>query len=404
MKRDRFDLPLTTSSDAAAFAYNEGLDRLLSAWTGAEEAMDRAIAADPDFALAHIARARLHQIFGRAAEARACAARAIALANHATDRERGHLNIIACSIEGQPAKALAGAERHLDEYPRDALILSLLLGAFGLYAFSGRPDHDQARLTIYERHAQHYGQDWWFLSYLGWSNTEAGNVGIGRELTEHALALRSQNGNAAHAMAHALFEQGDAAAGGRFLSGWIQAHNHGSFLNGHLSWHLALIAIESGDCDGALAIYDNHIRPAVSNAPPINVFTDSVSLLWRVALDGHSIPRQRWDEVSDFADRRVANAGSHFMDLHYVLAAAATGDRTRLERRFVRARTAPCRRQACTGSRRGRALPGRRCLCFRRQQHCNPHSGGADGRGGPHRRKPRPARAMGGHADRRLPA
>ena len=83
MKRDRFDLPLTTFSDAAAFAYNEGLDRLLSAWTGAEEAMDRAIAADPDFALAHIARARLHQIFGRAAEARACAARAIALANHA---------------------------------------------------------------------------------------------------------------------------------------------------------------------------------------------------------------------------------------------------------------------------------------------------------------------------------
>ena len=79
--------------------------------------------------------------------------------------------------------ALSGAEQHLEEYPRDALILSLLLGAFGLYAFSGRPDHDAAKLAICQRHAGHYGEDWWFLTYLGWSHTEAGNAGIGRTLT-----------------------------------------------------------------------------------------------------------------------------------------------------------------------------------------------------------------------------
>ena len=54
MRHDRFDLPLTTVSDVAASAYADGLDRLLSIWTGADAAMDRAIAADPDFALAHI--------------------------------------------------------------------------------------------------------------------------------------------------------------------------------------------------------------------------------------------------------------------------------------------------------------------------------------------------------------
>ena len=171
MRHDRFDLPLTTVSDVAASAYADGLDRLLSIWTGADAAMDRAIAADPDFALAHIGRARVHQIFGRPAEARASAARARSLAANATERERGHIHIIASVIEGQPASALADAERHLDEYPRDALVLALLLGAFGLYAFSGRPDHDQARLAICERHAAQYGQDWWFLSHLGWANT-----------------------------------------------------------------------------------------------------------------------------------------------------------------------------------------------------------------------------------------
>src|SRR5262245_11265788 len=135
MRRDRFDLPLTTVSDAAVSAYVDGVDRLLSLWAGADEAMHRAIEADPDFALAHIGRARVHHIFGRAAEARASAAQARSLAPHATPRERAHIHIITSVIEGQPGKALAEAERHLDEFPRDALVLALLLGAFGLYAF-----------------------------------------------------------------------------------------------------------------------------------------------------------------------------------------------------------------------------------------------------------------------------
>ena len=69
---------------------------------------------------------------------------------------------MAAVIEGKPKTRYERAEAHLDEYPRDALVLSMLLGAFGLYAFSGRPDHDAAKLAICERHASHYGEDWWF--------------------------------------------------------------------------------------------------------------------------------------------------------------------------------------------------------------------------------------------------
>jgi len=146
-------------------------------------------------------------------EARAKAAQARQLAATVTRRERQHIEITAAAIEGQPRAALSGAEQHLEEFPRDALVLSLLLGAFGLYAFSGRADHDAARVAICERHAKQYGEDWWFLTYLGWSHTEAGNVGVGRTLTEQAMALRPENGNAAHALSHALFEQGDAGNG-----------------------------------------------------------------------------------------------------------------------------------------------------------------------------------------------
>jgi tetratricopeptide (TPR) repeat protein len=325
MNRDRYELPLTTRSDRAAAFYRDGADRILSAWHGAGEAFDAAIAEDPAFALAHIARARVHQLNMEFNEARAKAAQARQLAATASQRERQHVEITAAAIEGQPAVALTGAEQHLDEFPRDALVLSLLLGAFGLYAFSGRSDHDAARVAICERHARHYGEDWWFLTYLGWSHTEAGNVGVGRTLTEQAIALRAENANAAHALSHALFEQGDAATARTFLSDWLPAHDRASFLHGHLCWHIALTALDAGDLDGALNIYEQHIRPSDFRYPPMIVLTDSASLLWRLSLCGKTGLESHWQQVAAYGDRFFPQAGPHFADVHYALVAAATG-------------------------------------------------------------------------------
>ena len=325
MNRDRYDLPLTTASDRAAAHYLDGVDRMLSAWHGAGEAFDQAIAEDAGFALAHIARARVHQLNMEGAEARALAARARELAANATMREIRHIEITAAVIEGKARLAVGDAEAHLDEYPRDALILSLLLGAFGLYAFSGRPDHDTAKLAICERHASHYGEDWWFLSYLGWSHTEAGNLSTGRTLTERAMSLRSANANAAHSLSHAMFEQGDMEAGRKFLAQWLPAHDRLSFLHGHLWWHVALMALDAGDFDGALAIYEQQIKPAGRPFPPLNIYTDGASLLWRLSLAGKAGLEPHWRDVAAYGDKHFPQAGAHFADVHYALVAAAMG-------------------------------------------------------------------------------
>lgn len=175
---DRRRLPLSTTSDVAAERYGDGVDLLLSAWPGATEVLEEAIAADPGFALAHAARARLHAIRAEPAQARERIATAAELvAKRGTERERSHVETLSLAIHGQSAKALERALAHADTWPRDVLILSLPLGAFGLFAFSGMRDHDQARVDLCERHARHFeADDWWFLNYQGWAYAENGAV------------------------------------------------------------------------------------------------------------------------------------------------------------------------------------------------------------------------------------
>ena len=66
---DRFGLALTTDSPQAAENYIRAVDLMLSANTGAETLLDAALASDPEFGLAHIARARLFQVQARIGEA-----------------------------------------------------------------------------------------------------------------------------------------------------------------------------------------------------------------------------------------------------------------------------------------------------------------------------------------------
>src|SRR5215207_5338788 len=95
---DRYGYALSTPSQAAADAYNEGIDRVLAGNVGLEEALAAAVEADEGFALAHIAIARNHQYRGRVAEARSAAVRARELSAGASTREQRHVAAIASSI------------------------------------------------------------------------------------------------------------------------------------------------------------------------------------------------------------------------------------------------------------------------------------------------------------------
>src|SRR5262249_668336 len=160
----------------------------------------------------YIGRARLHTIYqqGDLARKKAALAREL-VSKRGTEREKSHVEAQALAVEGNLPAALASTLKHLESGPRDAAVCSLPLGALGVYAFSGMADHDQARQDLCARYASHYGEDWWFLTNYGWAMTENGEVAKGRAMTERAFALRRENAHCAHALLHAMFEDGSIA-------------------------------------------------------------------------------------------------------------------------------------------------------------------------------------------------
>lgn len=333
--QDRYGLALSTASDEAAAAYREGIDLMLSGWTGATEAFERALAADPDFALPQIARARLHAFYQQGDLARQKAARARELvAQRGSDRERSHVETLALAIEGRVPEAIAATRRHIEAWPRDAVVLSLPLGAFGLFAFSGMADHDRARHELCLSVAPHYGEDWWFLTMSGWAMTENGDVARGRAVTERGFGLRRENAHAAHAVLHAMFEDGSIEAADRLVDDWIPGYGRSGILYGHIRWHQALGALEQGDATRALAIYTDVLRPSVTQAPPLNFVTDGASLLWRLSAYGHEVPKALWTEAEAAAQKLFPKSGLPFADVHMALFAAATQNREALAARL----------------------------------------------------------------------
>src|SRR4030081_499666 len=122
MLTDRYELPLSTGSSAARDAYLQGCEAKLTMYPGAIEGFDRAIAADPGFALAHAARAHLLLERGDSAAARASMAAANSLAAGLSAREAGHIAFFALLSAGDTEGALFALHAPLNEWPREAAV------------------------------------------------------------------------------------------------------------------------------------------------------------------------------------------------------------------------------------------------------------------------------------------
>jgi hypothetical protein len=349
MPDDRYGLSLSTSSLTAGLAYIEGVDRLLSANAGAEERFDRALAADPGFALAHAGRARVLQLQARAAEARAAAERARALAGGASRRERQHVEALALTVSGDAAGALTAIRAHLAEFPRDAMALSPATGVYGLIGASGRQARNEELRALLEGLAPAYGDDWWFLGAYGFALTEARGWRAGAPLIRRSLELDPRNAHAAHAHAHVLYEGGADRDGAVFVAAWMTDYPRAAQLHCHLSWHQALFELAQGKTERTLALYEESIRPGASLSPAMPTLADAASLLWRAELAGEPHRAGPWRELARYGLEAFPSVGLFFADLHSAVALAGAGETEALARRVAALREADAAGRLGTG-------------------------------------------------------
>jgi hypothetical protein len=333
MLTDRYGLPLSTRSSAARDAYVEGCEAKLTMYPGALEAFDRAIAADPGFALAHAAKA--HALLERGdAAARASMAAANSLIAGLSAREASHIAFFDLLSAGDTEAALSALAAHLNAWPRDALVLATTAFTNGLIGSSGRAGQKRVLLELLDRLASSYGDDLWFTAHYGMALSENRQRAAARPKIDRSLAQNPKNPWAAHARAHLCYEEGDPNAARAFLASWLStSYPSNGLLYSHLSWHLALGHLEAGDAAAAFRLFEEAFSPDVHSGPPRGRVNDAVSFLWRWELAGHPRDAEAWRIVHDFANSAFPRAGVAFSDMHIALAQVVAGNDAGLKSR-----------------------------------------------------------------------
>ena len=331
MLQDRYGNELTTSSQAARDAYIEGVDCVLSANHGAEDAFKRAIEADASFALAHAGLARSYQLVARGKEAMDAMVVARQQAAGTSEREQSHVAALDHLVSGNGAAAYKAIVVHLEDHPRDAFVAQPCTSVFGLIGFSGVAGREAEMLAFMHRLAPHYGSDWWFESLYAFAQVEAGQTNIAVETIERSLAANPRNANGAHIKSHIHYERGETQAGYNYISEWHKDFDKRAPLHCHISWHIALWALEQGDEDRAWQVMETDVMPDGAWGPPLNVLTDTASFLLRAEIAGAAPRPDLWQKMSNYASQLFPNTGIAFADVHAGLAHAMAGNSDALE-------------------------------------------------------------------------
>jgi tetratricopeptide (TPR) repeat protein len=327
---DRYELALSTASSSARDAYTAGCEAKLTMQPGAIESFDRAIAADPAFALAHAAKAHALLERGDAAAARVSMAAASSLATGLPAREASHVAFFGLLVAGDSAAALTALFNHLTAWPLDAMVLGTAAFTNGLIGSSGRAGQKRELLALLDRLAPSYGDDWWFTAHHGMALSENGQHSAARLKIDRSFARNPDNPWVAHARAHLCYEEGDPNAARAFLRPWLTTAAPTGPLYSHLRWHLALAELEAGDAAAASALFRDAVAPDVHSGALRGKLSDATAFLWRWELAGHPRDAEAWRTVHDFADSAFPRAGAAFSDMHIALAQVVAGDHTAL--------------------------------------------------------------------------
>lgn len=319
--RDVLGLSLSGADAEAARLFDAGvadLQRFVGDPVGKAEV---AIAARPDFAMAHALKGWL---FGLSTEASATEtareAAEAALRWARTERERAHAAALGALVEGRWHEAGRTLAAWTAAEPRDALALQ---AGHQIDFFTGNApvlrDRVAAALPAWDRAMPGYHA---VLGMHAFGLEENGDYAEAERAGREAVRLEPRDGWAQHAVAHVMEMQGRLDEGISWMRGNERGWTEESFLQVHNWWHLALFHYERGETDEVLALYDAPIHGSRSTF--VLNLVDASALLWRLHLGGVDVG-DRWQTLADDWEPKARAGNYAFNDAHAMMAFVGAG-------------------------------------------------------------------------------
>jgi tetratricopeptide (TPR) repeat protein len=243
--------------------------------------------------------------------------RAQSRANKTMPREQRFIAAVAAWIDGDIPRAMQLHEEQAKEFPRD--LSSLKLGQYHL--FNAGDSDSMLRIAM---HAWDAARDLpWYHGMLAFGFEQCHRLQEAEAAARRAIALRRKEPWAHHALAHVMLTQGRIREGHEFLADvsdtWTGLN---SFMVTHNWWHQGLFALELGEYDEALALYDRQVWGVAKDYTQDQI--NAVSLLARLELSGVGVG-ERWADVGKHLASRLDDHVLPFLDVQYLYGLARAG-------------------------------------------------------------------------------
>ncbi|MFT7594718.1 MAG: tetratricopeptide (TPR) repeat protein [Paracoccaceae bacterium] len=279
-----------------------------------------ALAEAPEFAHAQAVKGMFYLLLGRR-ELLGTAQEALAAATQAakdtpvTKREARYVEALKVWMAGSPQGAIHQLEQVLVDHPDDTL--SMKLGhaiRFVLGDSTGMLQSVERVMPAYD--PKHPGHGY-LLGCHAFALEENGAYERAENAGRQALWTAPDDAWGLHAVAHVHDMTANAAKGLDWLEGREAAWAHCNNFRYHVWWHKALMQLDLGQIDEALALYDQQIRK--DHTDDYRDISNGTALLMRLELEGVDVGH-RWEEMADISATRTEDGCLIFADLHYLLA------------------------------------------------------------------------------------
>lgn len=321
MMKDAFGLNYSGATEVGFSSYVKAVHELQCFIGDPVGSIDRAIADDPAFVMAHVFKGYL---FGLATERDASAvARSsyeAALPLAASAREATHVAALGHLAEGRWHEAARILEDIAVDFPLDALALQT---GHQIDFFTGNArmlrDRIGRALPAWQKDMPGYHA---ILGMQAFGLEEMGDYARAESFGRQAVEIEPRDGWAQHAVAHVMEMQSRQRDGIAWMRANPEAWTKESFLQIHNWWHLALFHYDLGETGEVLRLYDGPIYGKRSTLA-LNM-VDASAILWRLHLGGVDVG-DRWAALAANWIPKAAAGNYAFNDAHAMMAFVGAG-------------------------------------------------------------------------------